>query len=53
MPLLAENKPCAFKKYIAGYVCVCNATYCDTLDDQLLHPSDPDEIYVITTSEVS
>lgn len=34
-------------------MCVCNATYCDTLDDAQLHPKDYDEVIVLTTSEVS
>ena len=24
--------PCAHKKLESGYVCVCNATYCDTVE---------------------
>lgn len=26
------DKPCARRKELSGYVCVCNATYCDTVE---------------------
>lgn len=27
-----EYKPCQLREYANGYVCVCNETYCDTMD---------------------
>lgn len=27
-----EYKPCQLREYSAGYVCVCNETYCDTMN---------------------
>lgn len=49
----AQNKPCSLKRFVTGLVCVCNATYCDTLDDDTLHPTSIDQILAITSSEVS
>lgn len=48
--------PCELRKYSpSGYVCVCNATYCDTLEEESLQLSegDSDQILVLTTSAVS
>lgn len=28
----ATKQPCSLKEYTGGYVCVCNSTYCDSMD---------------------
>lgn len=30
--VLCVQKPCQLRKYPAGFVCVCNETFCDTMD---------------------
>lgn len=48
-----HGKPCALRKYPAGYVCVCNATYCDTFEEDSVTLRDPDQLILITSSAVS
>lgn len=50
-----KGSPCELRKYSSGFVCVCNATYCDTLEEESLQLSkgDPHQILVLTTSAVS
>lgn len=40
--------PCVSRKFSAGTVCVCNATYCDTLED--VQPSGTSEFIAVTSS---
>lgn len=47
------SKPCSLRKYPAGYVCVCNATYCDTIEDEAVTLSHADQIILMTSSAVS
>lgn len=46
-PILSTSRPCKFEKIRDG-VCVCNSTYCDTLD---LPEPKAGEYYVITSSK--
>lgn len=48
-----QEKPCVLRKYPAGYVCVCNATYCDTLEEDRVILRDPNQLILFTTSLVS
>lgn len=41
------GSPCLLKEYPAGYVCVCNETYCDTYED-IVPPAKGS--YILTTS---
>lgn len=45
------SRPCALRSFPDGQVCVCNATYCDTLDEPLI-PSSQDQVIVVTTGPV-
>lgn len=44
-----NNRSCALRKYPDGYVCVCNATYCDKLTIQ--RPSVVGEYILVSSSE--
>ncbi|XP_017480968.1 PREDICTED: glucosylceramidase-like [Rhagoletis zephyria] len=44
-----ENTPCQLRMYKKGFVCVCNATYCDYLDDPT--PNNESEFVVVSTSK--
>lgn len=48
---VGASKPCNVRVVANGQVCVCNATYCDTLEDRLI-PISPDEVIVVSTSPV-
>ncbi|XP_019534823.3 lysosomal acid glucosylceramidase [Aedes albopictus] len=41
--------PCALRQYPTGSVCVCNVTYCDTLEFE--DPSQPGEFVLVTSSK--
>lgn len=47
------SKPCALRSYPEGHVCVCNTTYCDTIDEDDVTVQREDQIIVITSSAVS
>ena len=42
--------PCILKKFPDGFVCVCNETYCDTLEDD--KPENAYSFLLITSSRV-
>ncbi|XP_017491554.1 PREDICTED: uncharacterized protein LOC108379711, partial [Rhagoletis zephyria] len=44
-----ENTPCQLRMYKKGFVCICNATYCDYLDDPT--PNNESEFVVVSTSK--
>lgn len=44
-----DGQTCALRKYANGYVCVCNATYCDKLNIQ--RPAAKGEYLLISSSE--
>lgn len=44
--------PCNVRQFAAGLVCVCNETYCDTLDGPLT-PVDRNHLIVVSSSKVS
>lgn len=54
---LAKNpigqKPCVRKKYPEGFVCVCNATYCDNLVEDMVTLKESNQIILLTSSAVS
>lgn len=50
--LTGASRPCIARSFPDGQVCVCNATYCDTLDEPLI-PSLEDQIIVLTSGAVS
>lgn len=52
-PLPIGHKPCVLRKYPTGFVCVCNATYCDTLDDEMVTLRHPRQMILLTSSAVS
>lgn len=43
----AASLPCALRQYPAGSVCVCNVTYCDTLEFE--EPSTPGEFFMVSS----
>lgn len=45
---IAAN-PCVLRTFDDGYVCVCNTTYCDTLNDDRSNG----EVLIVSSSEVS
>lgn len=45
--LIKIAKPCVLRKYPDGYVCVCNSTYCDTLEDV---PNDLNGRFIVVSS---
>lgn len=47
--LAAIAKPCDIRAYKTGLVCVCNDTYCDTLEFQL--PENDGEVLIFSTSK--
>lgn len=44
-----DNRACALRQYPNGYVCVCNATYCDTLNTN--RPAVKGEYLLVSSSE--
>lgn len=44
----AASIPCALRQYPSGSVCVCNVTYCDTLE--LVEPTEPGEYLLVSSS---
>lgn len=49
---LGDSKLCSLRFVTNGRVCVCNATYCDTLEEALV-PSTADDVIVVSTGSVS
>jgi glucosylceramidase len=47
--ILVTSLPCAIKSVSTGIVCVCNSTYCDTLDVKL--PVKAGEVLIVSTSK--
>lgn len=45
----SSNKPCELREYPDGYVCVCNETYCDTMD--VAKPQKLGEYVTITSTK--
>lgn len=45
----AEHKPCELREYIDGYVCVCNETYCDSMNVE--KPQNFGDYVVISSSK--
>ncbi|XP_067617065.1 lysosomal acid glucosylceramidase-like [Eurosta solidaginis] len=43
------STPCHLREYKTGLVCICNATYCDYLEDP--SPSDENEFVIVSTSK--
>ncbi|CAD6992978.1 unnamed protein product [Ceratitis capitata] len=43
------SAPCALREYKNGFVCVCNATYCDYLDDP--SPENEEEFVIVSSSK--
>lgn len=46
---MAASNPCILKSFNTGLVCVCNSSYCDTLEIKL--PAKPSEVLIISTSK--
>lgn len=43
--------PCAPQEFTDGIVCVCNDTYCDTLED--VEPTGENDFVAVSSSKVS
>uniref|UniRef100_A0A182IUS7 Glucosylceramidase n=1 Tax=Anopheles atroparvus TaxID=41427 RepID=A0A182IUS7_ANOAO len=44
----AAGNPCALRQYSSGSVCVCNVTYCDTLEFE--DPTEPGSFVLVSSS---